>query len=244
MIQRRLFHRLLQPFSSGTTGGSRCVMFGLHSAMKDRHTSSPPSSSSSTTQSTLPVRATEHTLIAVKPDGVQRRLVGQIIHRFEQRGFKLVGLKMMQASEDLLSEHYREIVKKPFYPLVRAYMTAGPVIVMVRPHYLLTRLFISKIHWCIFKGVTNQLFGFLEVWEGSNVVQSSRKMVGPTNGAEAQAGTIRGDFSFHVGRNVVHASDSTEGAQREIGLWFQENELLNWESCDQDWTIEANEDKQ
>uniref|UniRef100_A0A8C5GAB2 Nucleoside diphosphate kinase B n=1 Tax=Gouania willdenowi TaxID=441366 RepID=A0A8C5GAB2_GOUWI len=153
-----------------------------------------------------------HTLIAVKPDGVQRRLVGQIIHRFEQRGFKLVGLKMMQASEDLLSEHYREIVKKPFYPLVRAYMTAGPVIVMV--------------------------------WEGSNVVQSSRKMVGPTNGAEAQAGTIRGDFSFHVGRNVVHASDSTEGAQREIGLWFQENELLNWESCDQDWTIEANEDKQ
>lgn len=100
----------------------------------------------------------ERTLIAVKPDGVQRRLVGQIIQRFEQRGFKLVGLKMMQVSlkcswqsvcvcdvqascliclflkvsEDLLSQHYCELRAKPFYPSLQDYMTSGPVVAMVR----------------------------------------------------------------------------------------------------------------
>uniref|UniRef100_A0A672YG31 Nucleoside diphosphate kinase n=1 Tax=Sphaeramia orbicularis TaxID=375764 RepID=A0A672YG31_9TELE len=131
----------------------------------------------------------ERTLIAVKPDGVQRRLVGQIIQRFELRGFKLVGLKMLQVSEDLLSRHYSQLTGKPFYPDLVKYMTSGPVVVMV--------------------------------WEGYNAVQTSRAMVGLTNPADAQAGTVRGDFSIHVSRNVVHASDSPEGAQKEIQLWFQ-----------------------
>ncbi|XP_038553626.1 nucleoside diphosphate kinase, mitochondrial isoform X3 [Micropterus salmoides] len=77
------------------------------------------------------------------------------------------------------------------------------------------------------------------VWEGHKVVQTSRKMVGHTNPAEAQAGTVRGDFSIHVSRNVVHASDSLEGAQREIQLWFQGKELLNWDCCDQTSTCEV-----
>ncbi|XP_045931442.1 nucleoside diphosphate kinase, mitochondrial isoform X4 [Micropterus dolomieu] len=149
----------------------------------------------------------ERTLIAIKPDGVQRRLVGQIIQRFEQRGFKLVGMKMMKVSEDLLSQHYCELRTKPFYPSLLHYMTSGPVVVMV--------------------------------WEGHEVVQTSRKMVGHTNPAEAQAGTVRGDFSIHVSRNVVHASDSLEGAQREIQLWFQGKELLNWDCCDQTSTCEV-----
>ncbi|XP_029913018.1 nucleoside diphosphate kinase, mitochondrial [Myripristis murdjan] len=157
------------------------------------------------TKSSVP-DVSERTLIAVKPDGVQRRLVGQIIQRFEQRGFKLVGLKMLQVSEDLLSQHYCQLRQKPFYPSLLQYMTSGPVVVMV--------------------------------WEGLNVVQTSRAMVGHTNPAEAQAGTVRGDFSFHVSRNVVHASDSLEGAQREIQLWFQGNELLNWVCCDQTSTYE------
>uniref|UniRef100_A0A8C2Z3M8 Nucleoside diphosphate kinase B n=1 Tax=Cyclopterus lumpus TaxID=8103 RepID=A0A8C2Z3M8_CYCLU len=110
----------------------------------------------------------ERTLIAVKPDGVQRRLVGQIMQRFEQRGFKLVGLKMLQVSDDLLSQHYCELRTKPFYPRLLHYMTSGPVVAMV--------------------------------WEGHKVVQTSRTMVGHTNPAEAQAGTVRGDFSFHVSR--------------------------------------------
>ncbi|XP_045704733.1 nucleoside diphosphate kinase, mitochondrial isoform X2 [Phyllostomus hastatus] len=104
----------------------------------------------------------ERTLVAVKPDGVQRRLVGDVIRRFERRGFKLVGMKMLQ------------------------------------------------------------------VWEGPNVVCTSRAMIGHTDSAEAAPGTIRGDFSFHITRNVIHASNSVEEAQREIRLWFQSNELVDW----------------
>ncbi|XP_078017859.1 nucleoside diphosphate kinase, mitochondrial isoform X2 [Epinephelus lanceolatus] len=77
------------------------------------------------------------------------------------------------------------------------------------------------------------------VWEGHKVVQATRTMVGHTNPAEAQAGTVRGDFSFHVSRNVVHASDSLETAQREIGLWFQKKELLNWDCIDKTITCEV-----
>ncbi|KAJ8344738.1 hypothetical protein SKAU_G00289310 [Synaphobranchus kaupii] len=142
----------------------------------------------------------ERTLVAVKPDGVQRRLVGKIVQRFEQRGFKLVGLKMVQASDELLSQHYRDLRKKPFYPNVLQYMHSGPVVAMV--------------------------------WEGHNVVKTSRLMVGDTNPAEALPGTIRGDFSIHISRNVVHASDSVEGAQREIQLWFNRTELQDWDCCD------------
>uniref|UniRef100_A0A8C6UHJ0 Nucleoside diphosphate kinase n=1 Tax=Neogobius melanostomus TaxID=47308 RepID=A0A8C6UHJ0_9GOBI len=137
--------------------------------------------------------AKERTFIAVKPDGVQRRLVGQVIHRFERRGFKLVGLKLLQ----VLITHYCQLTKKPFYPDLVEYMTSGPVVAMV--------------------------------WEGPNIVQTCRMMVGHTNPAEAHAGTIRADFSLHVSRNVVHASDSLEGAQREIMLWFDGHDLLKWD---------------
>ncbi|KAM6424129.1 nucleoside diphosphate kinase, mitochondrial [Liasis olivaceus] len=142
----------------------------------------------------------ERTLIAVKPDGVQRRLVGDVIKRFEKRGFKLVGLKLLQATEGILAEHYHELRRKPFYHDLLQYMTSGPVVAMV--------------------------------WEGYNVVKTSRAMVGETNPAEAKPGTVRGDFSIHVSRNVVHASDSVETAQREISLWFRSNELIDWDCCD------------
>ncbi|XP_032461710.1 nucleoside diphosphate kinase, mitochondrial isoform X1 [Phocoena sinus] len=138
----------------------------------------------------------ERTLVAVKPDGVQRRLVGDVIQRFERRGFKLVGMKMLQAPESILAEHYHDLQKKPFYPALISYMSSGPVVAMV--------------------------------WEGPNVVCTSRAMIGHTNSAEAAPGTIRGDFSIHISRNVIHASDSVEGAQREIQLWFQSSELVDW----------------
>ncbi|XP_015285211.1 PREDICTED: nucleoside diphosphate kinase, mitochondrial [Gekko japonicus] len=142
----------------------------------------------------------ERTLIAVKPDGVQRRLVGDVIQRFEKRGFKLVGLKLLQANEGILAEHYHELRRKPFYHELIQYMTSGPVVAMV--------------------------------WEGHNVVKTCRVVVGETNPAEAKPGTVRGDFSIHVSRNVVHASDSVETAQREISLWFRSNELVDWDCCD------------
>ncbi|NXU52910.1 NDKM protein, partial [Turnix velox] len=151
-----------------------------------------------------PPELQEKTLVLVKPDAVQRRLVGQVIQRFEHRGFKLVAMKLLQADQNLLDKHYQQLRQKPFYPSLLAYMTSGPVVAMV--------------------------------WEGYNVVRSTRTMVGNTNSAEAAAGTIRGDFSMHVSRNVVHASDSVETAQREIGFWFRRDELVAWESGDRDFT--------
>ncbi|KAK0151796.1 Nucleoside diphosphate kinase, mitochondrial [Merluccius polli] len=191
--------------SSGILQHGRCLRRRVwDQALVSKFTSSPPRR----TQSSVAGGA-ERTLIAVKPDGVQRRHVGQIIQRFEQRGFKLVGLKMLQASDGLLSQHYCQLVQKPFYPNLLHYMTSGPVVAMV--------------------------------WEGQNVVQSSRRMVGPTNPVEAQPGTVRGDFSLHTSRNVVHASDSVEGAQREIQLWFEGKELLNWDCFDHSLTYKEDE---
>uniref|UniRef100_A0A3Q2UNZ8 Nucleoside diphosphate kinase n=2 Tax=Fundulus heteroclitus TaxID=8078 RepID=A0A3Q2UNZ8_FUNHE len=202
MLQRRLFHAALRHFFSGTQQTHQSLPCGLPCALRPGHGFVWHRSKSTG----LPdVR--ERTLIAVKPDGVQRRLVGQIIQRFEQRGFKLVGLKMLQASQDVLSEHYCGLRTKPFYNSLLRYMTSGPVVVMV--------------------------------WEGHNVVQTSRTMVGHTNPAEAMAGTVRGDFSMHVSRNVVHASDSVEGAQKEIQLWFQAKDLVDWDCWVQTSTSEV-----
>uniref|UniRef100_A0A8B9JG91 Nucleoside diphosphate kinase, mitochondrial n=1 Tax=Astyanax mexicanus TaxID=7994 RepID=A0A8B9JG91_ASTMX len=143
---------------------SRVVLHGLRPAS---HAQLGWSRSSSTTTSDIPgVR--ERTLVAIKPDGVQRRLIGQVIKRFEQRGFQLVGLKMLQVSEELLSQHYASLHRKPFYPSLLRYMTSGPVVAMV--------------------------------WEGHNVVKSTRMLVGNTNPAEADPGTLRGDFSIHISR--------------------------------------------
>ncbi|KAJ0000862.1 hypothetical protein NQD34_005882 [Periophthalmus magnuspinnatus] len=205
VFQRCVFQRLLQQVSSGARGGN--VATGLVSVStqcalwRGRATAG----AGYRNKSSAPC-VKERTFIAVKPDGVQRRLVGQIIHRFERRGFKLIGLKLLQVSKDLLSEHYCQLTKKPFYPDLVNYMTSGPVVAMV--------------------------------WEGPDIVKTSRMMVGHTNPAEAHAGTIRADFSFHVSRNVVHASDSTEGAQREIQLWFDGQDLLNWDCIDQSVTSE------
>ncbi|XP_030067932.1 nucleoside diphosphate kinase D, mitochondrial [Microcaecilia unicolor] len=150
--------------------------------------------------SSAALQVQERTLIAVKPDGVQRRVVGDIIKRFEQRGFKLVGMKMLQAPESVLADHYHDLRRKPFYPALIRYMSSGPLVAMV--------------------------------WEGYNVVRTSRAMVGETDSVEAKPGTIRGDFSFHISRNVIHASDSVEVAQKEISLWFRSSELVDWECCD------------
>uniref|UniRef100_A0A3Q4BCP2 Nucleoside diphosphate kinase n=1 Tax=Mola mola TaxID=94237 RepID=A0A3Q4BCP2_MOLML len=71
------------------------------------------------------------TFVAVKPDGVQRKMVGEIVRRFERRGFKLVALKLVQASEDLLKEHYWDLRSKPFYRELVSFMSSGPVVAMV-----------------------------------------------------------------------------------------------------------------
>jgi nucleoside-diphosphate kinase len=148
----------------------------------------------------------QRTFIMVKPDGVQRRLVGEVIKRFETKGFKLVALKQLHASEQLLRNHYAEHDGKPFFPKLLSYIGSGPVVAMV--------------------------------WEGANVVDVSRKLVGATRPSESAPGTIRGDFAIEVGRNIIHGSDSVESAQREIALWFRPEEVVEWNDHSNEWIYE------
>ncbi|XP_043945750.1 nucleoside diphosphate kinase A-like [Protopterus annectens] len=206
MLPRRLFSAFLQASrrlaTSPTTDGGYPKTEGAWPDDRWRSFLLPSRAHfASNCNTVVASRLQERTLIAVKPDGVQRRLVGEIIQRFEQRGFKLVGMKLIKASEDLLREHYIDLKRKPFYPSLIQYMNSGPIVVMV--------------------------------WEGYNVVKTSRLMVGATDPAEALPGTIRGDFGMHISRNVIHASDSVEVADREIGLWFSSIEMTDWECCTQ-----------
>jgi nucleoside-diphosphate kinase len=139
----------------------------------------------------------ERTLVLVKPDGVQRGLIGAIISRFEQRGLKLIGLKFIQMSVDLAERHYSDHVGKPFYPGLVEYITSGPVAAMV--------------------------------WEGNGAIQAVRNTMGVTRPVEAAPGTIRGDFAMEVGRNLVHGSDGPATAEKEVGLFFREDELVQWD---------------
>lgn len=145
----------------------------------------------------------ERTFIMVKPDGVQRGLVGEIVNRFEQKGFKLVGAKLMQISNSLAEKHYEEHKERPFFGELVEFITSGPVFAMV--------------------------------WEGEDVIKTARNMIGATNPQEATPGSIRGDFAVTVGKNIIHGSDSPESATREINLFFEEEELLDYKKQDNDW---------
>ncbi|XP_054716082.1 nucleoside diphosphate kinase A2-like [Uloborus diversus] len=148
----------------------------------------------------------ERTFIMIKPDGVQRGLIAKIIARFEEKGFKLVAMKFMQASQELLEKHYADLSSLPFFPFLVQYMQLGPVVPMV--------------------------------WEGDNVVKTGRDIIGATNPANAQPGTIRGDLCIQVGRNIIHGSDSVPSADKEIALWFKDEELVNYKSCMESWIYE------
>lgn len=149
----------------------------------------------------------ERTFVMVKPDGVQRGLIGDIVGRFEDRGLKLVAGKFMQIDDELARDHYAEHVDKPFFADLADFITAGPVFAMV--------------------------------WEGQDAVAQVRTMMGETDPAESTPGTIRGDFGLDLGRNVIHGSDTEEGsAQREIGLFFDDDELLDYERIDESWLYE------
>merc|ERR1712136_581598 len=150
----------------------------------------------------------ERSFIMIKPDGVHRGLVGEIIKRFEQKGFKLVAMKFMTASKEHLSTHYEDLAKKPFFPGLVEYMASGPVVPMV--------------------------------WEGLNVVKTGRVMLGETNPKDSKPGTIRGDFAVQVGRNICHGSDAVESAEKEIKLWFSEEELTSWKPAAIDWVYGEN----
>lgn len=145
----------------------------------------------------------EKTFIMVKPDGVQRGLIGEIISRFERKGFRMESGKLMMVSTELAEKHYAEHKEKPFFGELVNFITSGPVFAMV--------------------------------WAGEDVIATARQMMGKTNPSEAAPGTIRGDYGLTVGKNIVHGSDSPESAEREIQLWFNEEELSSYEKTIDSW---------
>jgi nucleoside-diphosphate kinase len=149
----------------------------------------------------------EKTLVLVKPDGVQRGLAGEIISRFERRGLKLIGLKLMQVTDQLAHTHYGEHKERPFFPGLVNFITSGPVVAMA--------------------------------WEGVNAIAIVRQTMGSTNPVESDPGTIRGDLGVNIGRNIVHGSDGTESATRELGLFFSADEILSYTRSTDQWITES-----
>lgn len=175
----------------------------------------------------------EQTLVLLKHDTVQRGLIGKILTRFEYTGLKIVGIKMIWASEDLAEKHYclDEVWAKNVYEKTKVvYDKEGKK----RPY---------KDHLDIGRTIQGWNMNFLRegpvvaiVLEGPHAVEIVRKMVGNTEPRQAMPGTIRGDFAVvesyvladkkqRVLRNLIHASDSVENAKREIILWFDNKEL-------------------
>src|SRR5690242_18462480 len=148
----------------------------------------------------------ERTLIILKPDAVQRGLVGQILNRFESKGLQIVGMKLMQISRKLAETHYEPHRGKPFYAGLVNFMTSSPVVVLAL--------------------------------EGKDAIAISRKLMGATFGSKAEPGTIRGDFGVSNSFNLIHGSDSPESAQRELGLFFRPEELLDWQPAIRGWVYD------
>ena len=149
----------------------------------------------------------EQTLVLVKPDGVQRGLVGEVISRLERRGLKLVALKLIQVDDALARRHYGEHIDRPFFAGLVQFITSAPVAAMV--------------------------------WQAENAVEVVRSTMGVTSPAAATPGTIRGDFGIDIGRNLVHGSDSVESAGREVALFFDPGEILDYSRSTDPWINEG-----
>jgi len=145
----------------------------------------------------------QRSLVLLKPDAVARRLVGQILARFEAKGLKIVGMKMLKVTPELSKQHYAEHVCKHFYPQLEQFITSGPVIALAV--------------------------------EGVGAIDVIRAMLGVTNGRESEPGTIRGDYGMSRKMNLVHASDGTDAAERELKIYFQPEELLDYASSLDPW---------
>ncbi len=148
----------------------------------------------------------ETTLIILKPDAVQRGLMGRIISRFEDKGLQIIGMKMMRISDDLAAEHYAMHKDKPFYHGLVSFMTSSPVVVMA-------------VH-------------------GKGAIAVCRKMMGATFGANAEPGSIRGDFGVSNSFNLIHGSDSPKAAEEELHRFFSEDELHPYGRAIDSWVYD------
>jgi len=138
----------------------------------------------------------ERSLVLIKPDAMQRGLVGTIINRIEEVGLKPVAAKMLHMDKELARRHYAIHKDKPFFNSLVNYITSAPIIAII--------------------------------FEGKNAVEVIRKIMGATDPAKAEAGTIRGDFGLDIEHNTIHGSDSTKTANEEISLFFRGDEIFGY----------------
>ena len=138
--------------------------------------------------------AVERTLVLAKPDAVERSLVGEIVARYERRGLRLRGARLLRVERELAESHYEEHREKPFFGELIEFITNGPTLALVV--------------------------------EGEGAIAVVRTTNGATNPAQAEPGSIRGDLAHVNPFNLVHGSDSSESAEREIALWFRADELV------------------
>ena len=130
----------------------------------------------------------ERTLVLIKPDGVARGLVGEVIGRIERKGFTIVAMELRTLTREVAESHYGEHKDKPFFADLVEFITSGPLLAAVI--------------------------------EGPDAIVQWRNMMGATNPAKAEMGTIRGDLAAEMQNNVTHGSDSPESAAREVALFF------------------------
>lgn len=132
----------------------------------------------------------ERTLILIKPDGVERKLIGEIISFYERKDLNIIAMKMIKADKQTAERHYEEHKGRPYFENLINYITEERLCALVI--------------------------------EGDNIIEIVRKINGDKDPVKVDMGSIRGKFSCHKTRNLVHASDSIENANREIGIWFPE----------------------
>jgi nucleoside-diphosphate kinase len=148
---------------------------------------------------------TERTLVLVKPDGVQRQLTGRILARYEERGLKVVGLKLVHVGRETAEAHYAAHREKPFFGGLVDFITSAPLVALAL--------------------------------EGPSAIAVVRAINGATRPHEAAPGTIRGDFALETAQNIVHASDGPEAASAELELWFDADELFDYERDIDRWVL-------
>lgn len=179
----------------------------------------------------------ERTLVVIKPDGVQRSLIGEIIKRYERTGLKLVALKMLIPEEDMAIKHYYEVGGDEWIEEVgRKARTAYEKKGEESPYKT------NKDNgWAVLKANAKYLSSgpvVAMIWQGAGAVELVRKVTGATAPLLADVGTIRGDFTLdsyaladadgRSVRNLIHASGEIEEAEQEIKIWFHKNEILKY----------------
>lgn len=137
--------------------------------------------------------AEERTLSIIKPDGVERNLIGEVVRRFERGGLRIVAARMLRLTRSEAEGFYAVHKDRPFFADLVEYMTSGPVVV--------------------------------QVLEGDDAIAKNREIMGATNPADADPGTIRADFASSIEQNVVHGSDGPDTAATEIAFFFDEEEI-------------------